>query len=81
MELRLHKLILRKFRRRAKRRKFKVTFFFLPNYSYSKKSTNARMGKGKGKVRRLMALVKTYQPLVAFRGIGLARILRFVAKV
>lgn len=81
MELRVHKLILRKFRRRAKRRKFRVTFFFLPNYSYSKKSTNSRMGKGKGKVRRLMALVRTCQPLVSFRGISFARILRFTRKV
>jgi ribosomal protein L16/L10AE len=79
-ELRLHKAILRKFRRRAKRRRFKIIFFFFPNYSYSKKSTNARMGKGKGKVRRLLALVRTTQPLVAIRGFGFRRILQFVKK-
>lgn len=79
-ELRLHKLILRKFRRRAKRRKFKMIFFFLPNYSYSKKSTNARMGKGKGKFRRLLARLKTHQPLVALRGIAFTRVLLFIKK-
>lgn len=79
-ELRVHKAILRKFRRRAKRRRFKIMFFFFPNYSYSKKSTNARMGKGKGKVRRLLAKVKTTQPLVAIRGIAFHRILQFLKK-
>jgi ribosomal protein L16/L10AE len=80
-ELRLHKLILRKFRRRSRRRRFKVLFFFLPNYSYTKKGVNSRMGKGKGKFQRLLASLKTYQPLVAFRGIAFERILFFVKRV
>jgi hypothetical protein len=81
LELRIHKLILRKFRRRSKRRRFKIIFFFLPNYSFSKKSTNSRMGKGKGKFRRLLSLLKTKQPLVAFRGIAFARILFFIKRI
>lgn len=81
LELRIHKLILRKFRRRSKRRRFKIIFFFLPNYSFSKKSTNSRMGKGKGKFRRLLAFLKTKQPMVAFRGIAFTRILFFIKKI
>lgn len=79
-EMRLHKIIIRKFRRRTRRRRFKIIFFFLPNYSYSRKSTNSRMGKGKGKFRRLLTLLKAHHPLAGFRGISLARINRFLLR-
>lgn len=79
-EMRLHKMIIRKFRRRTRRRRFKLLFFFIPNYSYSRKSTNSRMGKGKGRSRRLMALLKSYHPIAAFRGVSINRIKRFLVK-
>lgn len=39
------------------------------------------MGKGKGKFRRLLAFLKTKQPMVAFRGIAFTRILFFIKKI
>lgn len=58
--IRLFKKLLRRRFIKAKTRFFKPKYwlFFLPNYTLTQKSKNARMGAGVGKFVRLTSIVK-----------------------
>lgn len=68
---RIARIIKLKFKRRSK--KFKglhrrIWFFLQLNFPLTMKSTNSRMGKGKGGFTSWAIRVKTGQPMVEFKG-------------
>lgn len=66
------KKLLKKIRHNSNRPQRKqVSSLFLTirkNYSYSKKSKNARMGKGKGAITRYLVRVNKFKPFIYFLG-------------
>lgn len=66
------KKLLKKIRHNSNRAQRKqVSSLFIPirkNYSYSKKSKNARMGKGKGAITRYIIRVNKFKPFIYFIG-------------
>lgn len=81
LELRLYKLIIRRFRRKLRRKRYKLNFFFLPNYAKTRKSKNARMGKGKGKFQRYLAQLRSYHTVAIIQGFGYRRLVQFFRRV
>lgn len=64
VELNLLRFIFFKIRRCFVRKKYYVTLNIKPNFSFSKKSKNARMGKGNGAFKRPVKLIKIAKPLI-----------------
>jgi len=56
----------------------KYWVFLRPNMTLSKKSTNSRMGKGKGNPTRRAFQTKIYTPLLEFQGVNPYSIKAFV---
>ena len=81
IELAFYKRILRRFRRRVRRRKYKVLFRFLPNYSYTRKIKNSRMGKGKGRFSRLALKLTAFKVIMIIKGLSHRRVECFLKKL
>jgi len=81
MELIIYKYIIKAFRRKSRRRRYKLNFFIKPNYIITKKSKNARMGKGKGKFRRFSLKLRKNKLFMAINGLSHYRIVRFFKKI
>lgn len=64
LELNSIRYIFYKFRRCFVRKKYYLSFRIVPNFMFSKKSKNARMGKGTGVFQRPVRSIKTHLPLV-----------------
>ena len=64
LELRFIKFVFFKFRRCFVRKKYFLTLNIKPNFSFSKKSKNARMGKGNGSFKRPVKLIKVAKPFI-----------------
>lgn len=66
------KKLLKRIRHGVSRAQGKNTsVLFIPirkNYSYSKKSKNSRMGKGKGALTRYVIRVQKFKPFIHFSG-------------
>lgn len=66
------KRLLKKIRHGVSRSQGKsISVLYLPikkNYSYSKKSKNSRMGKGKGALTRYLIRVQKFKPFLYFGG-------------
>jgi penicillin-binding protein-related factor A (putative recombinase) len=81
IELVIYKYIIKAFRRRSRRKRYKLNFFFKPNYVITKKSKNARMGKGKGKFRRFSLKLSKNKFFMAISGLSHHRIVIFFKKI
>ncbi len=81
IELWVYKRILRAFRRRSRRRRYCLEFLFRPNALVSKKSKNARMGKGKGKFVRLRLRTPANKLFMVASGISHSRLVFFFANL
>ncbi len=66
---------------RKKWKAFKIWFFLLPNYVFSKKSKNSRMGKGKGSFLRWVFRIQRGLTIVEFTGLSLYRLKKILNKV
>lgn len=77
LELKFYKFFIINLRRFSKKKKMIAYIFLTANHCFSKKSTNARMGKGKGKFRRLVNNRKALKPLFIFYKFSLIRIIKF----
>lgn len=66
IELYIYKIFIKKLRKLNKRKRFKTKIRFCSNRVYSKKSTNSRMGKGKGKMQRLFYSSSYLKPVAIF---------------
>lgn len=64
LELNFLRFIFFKFRRCFMRKKYYLTLNIVPNFMFSKKSKNARMGKGIGSFKRPVRLIKMYKPFI-----------------
>lgn len=76
VELNFLRFIFFKFRRCFVRKKYFLTLHIAPNYMFSKKSKNARMGKGVGSFKRPVRSVKMHQPLIYSTMFSIKRFLR-----
>lgn len=52
----------------VRRRSTRLFLSLSKNYSYTKKSKNSRMGKGKGKITRYLIRVPKFKPFIYFNG-------------
>lgn len=77
LELFVYRRVIRSFRRRSRRRRYKLLFRFLPNYTITSKGQNSRMGKGKGKIVRASIQFRTNKLFMIVRGLSYYRILFF----
>lgn len=77
LELFIYKRVIRRFRKWVKRKKYKVRFKFTPNHIFSTKNKNARMGKGKGKYKRLLVRFNAYDPFMVVEGIAPVRLIKY----
>ena len=71
-----YKRSLKKYRQNSLKKKTKKIWLFLhKNYPLTKKSKNARMGKGKGSLVRFCAKIKQNHNIFEFRGFSLKEII------
>lgn len=77
LELYHMKLFIKKLRKLNKKKRFRTYIRFCANRVYSKKSTNSRMGKGKGKFVRFFYSCKRQKPLAILRRFSKVRSARF----
>lgn len=73
VELNFLKFILFRIRRCFVRKNYYLTIRLKPNFMFSKKSTNARMGKGSGAFKRPVRKIKIDKPLISSYKLPLSR--------
>lgn len=74
LELKVYSFFIKKIRRLSKKRKFKSFVNICCNHCFSKKSKNARMGKGKGKFVRFVYRSIPLKPIFIFLKVSKIRI-------
>ena len=80
-ELPIMRIIIKTFRRRSRRRGYRLNFFFKPNYFIFRKGKNARMGKGKGRFKRLSLNLRKNKLFMAISGLSHTRVLIFFKNI
>lgn len=78
IELKIYKFFIFKLRRITRRKKFKSFVNICCNHCFSRKSKNARMGKGKGKFSRYVYRSTTMKPIFSFFKLSKTRVCKFV---
>lgn len=77
IEMKYYRFFFLKLRKLSKKRGFLSFVFVRCNHCFSKKSKNARMGKGKGKFLRYVSSQKKLKPIFGFLGISFLRFKNF----
>lgn len=77
MELKFYRFFFLKLRKLSKKKKFFSFVFICCNHCFSKKSRNARMGKGKGKFLRYVCRKDSLKPLFIFSKLSINRVKQF----
>jgi len=80
MELFIYKKIIKSFRKRVRRNRYKLLFNFQSTYTVSSKGPNARMGKGKGKANRPSLSLKSNKLFLIVKGLSYYRVCFFFKK-
>jgi len=77
MELLVYKKIIKTFRKRVKKYKYKLMFNFRAVHIITSKGQNARMGKGKGKASRPSLNLNTNKLFLTVQGLSHHRVCFF----
>lgn len=78
LELKYIKILIKFFRKLAKKKRYRLYVNYYCNHAWFKKTKNSRMGKGKGKFVRYYHKAKNIKPLFIFKYVSKFRLKKFL---